>query len=229
MNRQCCCRSQPHISEEQINAFVKQEEYHLCNLPKTFGVELEGVTPYETREFFCNSEVPFRYRGCPRGTLTCCGSCTRICNNRCPQDVITRAHLLCGNIICAADEETRLERYNSASTLVQMLYNELTSEFPRYFVILATVQDYMSIKGEYKDEHKYDYASVIEYEETYTEHPSGFIETKTRKKVNPETGEVAVLYWPRSGMCPFCLPSGLVDRRRMVGDKNRRSKARPKY
>ena len=215
--RMCGCPTQDNITPMDIQNLIKDAKYHLRNLPHTFAAEIEGKTPYAIREMLLEARVPFRWQGCPRGDMLCCGSCTRVCDKRCPQDVFCRAYLICGNII-DAPEGQRAQRYAESCLTAQMLYDEMTSELPRYFAIVAMVNEYTSpiynkqleriILNEYEGKDspcKCDYAPQFEYEES---------EKGIRKKVDPESGEASVLNWPLSGMCPFCLPTGMVDRRR---------------
>ena len=37
--------------------------------------------------------------------------------------------------------------------------------------------------------------------------------TTGKRKCDPVTGELSILAWPKSGLCPFCLPSVTVDGR----------------
>lgn len=233
--RMCCCSIQEHIGQEDVDRLAKDTGIQLRNLPGVYRDELEGKSPFEIRQFFHDSSIPFRYEGCPRANMICCGSCSRNCLKRCPQDVMNRAYLFCGSILDAPDAETKAARYEMASTPVKMLYDELVSEPPRYFAIAAMITEMTSpvynkeleriIKEEYDNAdtpHRLDYAPQVEYEEYYQERPDGYTETRLRKKVDPVTGEVMVHHWPHSGMCPYCLPVGLVDRRRTTGSKSRR-------
>ena len=240
--RLCCCTKQPHITSEDVTNLVKHPEYHLRNLPETYRDALDGLSSFDIREMFHDSKVPFRYAGCPRGAMTCCCSCTRLCNKRCPQDVLNRAYISCAYVLDARTPEEYDERYAKAPTPVQMLCKELQEETPRYFAIAAMVSEMMSpqlnkqlertmaeVYGNEDSPYKFDYAAAIEYEEYYVTHPNGYTETKLRKKVDPTTGEVSILHWPRSGMCPYCLPTGLMDRRRTVGNKKRRTPGKQQY
>lgn len=222
--RLCCCGAQFHITDSDVQKLAMHPEWQLCNLEDTFKPHVAGHNIQDIREFFHDSQVPFKYKSCPRGSMTCCGSCTRVCNSRCPQDVLNRAFLLCANIVCVHDKAEKQRRYDAASTEVQLLYDEFTSETPMYFRISAMVTEMTSpcfnkklereIGERYGNEdspHRLDYAPVIEVEQIPGTRPE---EGKFRKKVDVETGEVSVLHWPRSGMCPFCLPTGLSERRR---------------
>lgn len=203
--RLCCCPTQPQITNKDVQNLLEHPENHLRNLPSTYRYEIEGATSYQIRNFFADSQIAFKGRRCLKGLLLCCGSCSFDCKGRCPQDVINRAYLLCGNIIWASDE-FKEERYKEASFPVQMLYQELVSEHPRYFAVYAMVREFINESA------KLDYAPQIEYEE-YFDPKKG--EWTYRKAVDSKSGEVYVLQWPSSGMCPFCLPIGLSDRRRL--------------
>lgn len=234
--RLCCCRKQPHITAEDVTHLVRHPEYQLRNLPDTYREAIDGLSSFDIREMFHDSKVPFRYEGCPRGALTCCCSCTRMCNKRCPQDVLNRAYISCAYVLDAGTPEEFNERYAKASTPVQMLCKEMLSETPRFFAISAMVSEMISpvfnkqlektiseVYGNDDSPYKLDYAVAIEYEEHCVTLPNGYVDVRLRKKVDPETGEVSILHWPRSGMCPYCLPTGLMDRRRTVGNKKRRT------
>lgn len=235
-NRMCCCIKQPQITNDDLNRLAKDSAIQLRNLSETFRAEVDAASSYDIREFFSESNVPFRWEGCPRGSLVCCCSCTRLCNHRCPQDVMHRAYLFCGNILEARTEEERQSRYERANTAVRMLYLEMSSEHPRYSAILAMVTEmitpvfnkklerYIQATGGIDSPHKIDYAPVIVMEEEYIQDASGYVDVKWRKKVDTSTGNVAIIAWPGSGMCPYCLPTGLVDRRRKNTVKRRRTK-----
>lgn len=193
--------------------------YFMCNLSHTFEKQIEGATPYEIREMFdARTDIPFKLHRCSFGGIGCCGTCTKSCIHRCAQDVVFRAHLACGNILYAATPEIQRRRYLESGTAIQMLYDELTSPMPKYFVIAETVREMISRGGD----NRLDYAPTFEFEEFSKVLPGGQVKTIIRKKADPETGETCLLAWPRSGVCPFCLPTGLVDPRRTVGNKNRR-------
>lgn len=232
-NRMCCCAKQPQITNDDLNRLAKNKLIQLRNLSDTFRAEIEGASSYDIREYFLESHVPFRYEGCPRGSLTCCCSCTRLCNHRCPQDVMHRAYLFCGNIIEARTEAEMRERYLRSSTAVQLLFQEMISESPRYQAIAAMVTEmctpvFNKQLEQYIKEHgtnspyKIDYAPVIVMEEEFVTRPNGYVETRWKRKVDPATGNVVIVSWPGSGMCPFCLPTNLVDRRRKDGVKRPR-------
>ena len=226
--RMCVCLRQPQITPRDIDHLARAPEDQLRNLPETYREQLYGLSPYDARELFQNSHVPFRYQGCPRNMLRCCGCCTRVCNKRCPQDVLNRAYLACAFVL----ENPTPENLQRAELPVRMLYAELTSETPRYFAIAAMVTELLSphlnkqlertmeeVYGNEDNPYKFDYAAAIEYEEYVHKRPDGLEEIRLRKKADPETGNVSVLYWPRSGMCPYCLPTGLV-----VAPRTKRSK-----
>lgn len=216
--RMCCCALQTHIQAKDEQMLLRHPENQLRNLASTYKDQTQGHAIYDIREFFHDSQIPFRWKGCKYSHMVCCGSCTRTCDQRCPQDVLTRAYIMCANVFNAPNESKRAQRLAGASTTVQMLYAELTSDTPKYFMVAEMVNELIvtgaagPVEGDIFEKrdnpHRYDYAPIIEYEQV-----PGTPEA-TRKKVDVETGEVAVMHWPRSGLCPFCLPVGLTNRRR---------------
>lgn len=219
-----------HAVIEQGQNLLKQPENHLRNLKETHSQLLEDTKNFwsieDLRQYFLiTKQVPFRNYGCPRATLTCCGSCTRKCDCRCPQDVLQRAYMKVAPLIYAPDADSLSARLKEVPLGIRYLYEEWISEDPSYLRIQAQVTELIDpkqnkqlrkiIEEEYHNEdtpERMDYAPTIEYE--YDER------TQTaKKKVDPVTGVVSYLEWPLSGLCPFCLPSGLTDNRRRTGHK----------
>lgn len=123
------------------------------------------------------------------------------------------------------NEEVRLSRLKEVPLGIRYLYEEWVAPEPSYLRIQAQVTELIDpkqnkqlrkiIEEEYHNEdtpERLDYAPTIEYE--YNERTQ-----TTKKKVDPVTGVVSYLEWPLSGLCPFCLPSGLTDNRRRTGYK----------
>lgn len=128
-------------------------------------------------------------------------------------------------LLYAPNEDALRERLKSVPLGVRYLYEEWTSDEPSYLRIQAQVSELIDpkqnkelrriIKEEYYNldtPERLDYAPTIEFE--YDERTQ-----VTKKKVDTETGVVSYLEWPLSGLCPFCLPSGLTDNRRRIGQK----------
>lgn len=220
-NRLCCCPTQEKVTQREIDRLPQHPEYQLRNLPQTFAPHMDDDI-LTIRQMFMESSIPFRAKGCSRGNMVCCCSCVRRCSSRCPQDVMNRAYLFCAHLL-EMDQDNPLwkERWESTPVSVQLLYMELTTT-KQYHVILAMVTDLINAEynpqlqallekyGNTDSPHKLDYAPQVAYTEVFNK-TKGISETK--KLVDPETGAVAILNWPRSGMCPFCLPNALSDRR----------------
>lgn len=213
---------------EQGQQLLKQPENHLRNLKETHAYKLEAVKGVwnieDIREYFLiTRQIPFRNYGCPRSTLTCCGSCARKCDCRCPQDVLQRVYMKIAPLLYAPDEEALRSRLQNVPLGIRYLYEEWVAPEPSYLRIQAQLTELIDpkqnkqlakiIEEEYHNEdtpERLDYAPTIEYE--YDERTR-----TTRKVVDRQTGVVAYLEWPLSGMCPFCIPSGLTDNRRRTG------------
>lgn len=217
--RHCCCNIQPHITVEDVNRLASSPQYQLRNLSATFASELEGKDSYGIREFFLNSHVPFRYQGCVHAGLTCCGTCVKQCSRRCPQDVLNRAFIFCAPILYASDKE---EAYECASTWAKYLYKELIAPIPRYMAIEAMVREVIDPKNSServpmlneldKGSHRLDYSPRIETTVTNVIRHGKLLRNVVRYKVNPENGELFIVEWPKSGLCPFCLPASISNR-----------------
>lgn len=218
---------------EQGQELLKRPDDQLRNLKETYAQVFEsnkGIwTIEDMRDYLLKSKkIPFRNYGCPRAGLVCCGTCSRQCDCRCPQDVLQRAYMKIAPLLYMyynQDAEGLHERLKRVPLGVRYLFFEWTSPEPSYYRIQAQVSELIDpkknkelrkiIEEEYHNEdtpEKLDYAPTIEYE--YDQKTS-----TTKKKVDEKTGAVSYLEWPLSGMCPFCLPMGLTDNRRRTGVK----------
>lgn len=219
-----------HAVIEQGQQLLKQPENHLRNLKETYSQLLEANQGFwgieDIRQYFLmTKQIPFRNYGCPRSTLTCCGSCSRKCDCRCPQDVLQRAYMKIAYLLYAPSQDIFDQRIKEVPLGIRYLYEEWVSEEPSYLRIQAQLTELIDpkqnkqlakiIEEEYYNAdtpERLDYAPTIEYE--YDEKTG-----TTKKKVDTATGVVSYLEWPLSGLCPFCLPAGLTDNRRRTGYK----------
>ena len=209
------------------NYLIAHPEHQLRNLATLPSLPASAsASPEDIRGQLLQQNIPFRQSN--KCSMFCCCACTNYkCMHRCPQDVLHRINLICAGFSSA------LKYSNSNSNMPQYLcrkyiFEEFTSEHPRYFVLYATLQDYLRIRnskfgctGERPD--KLVYSPMFETEIVTKSHNKEG-EQIVRKVVDPKTGYAKILNWPRSGVCPFCLPSGTLMRNRIEGRGDRKSK-----
>ena len=178
-------------NSEKGQLILDTPEYQLINLPSRTSTD-------PTQPQLQLEDIPFRSDRCEYAFTSCCGGCTIVgCPRRCPQDVIYRAYLMCGNILWTQGEEAKAQRFEQSPLPARMMYLELTSEHPRYFAVKAMVDESL------RADSQLDYSPQMEYEEHFDSKKG---EWKIRPKVDPETGDILFLRWPKSGVCPYCLP-----------------------
>ena len=178
-------------NSEKGQLILDTPEYQLINLPSRTSTD-------PTQPQLQLEDIPFRSDRCEYAFTSCCGGCTIVgCPRRCPQDVIYRAYLMCGNILWASGEEAKAQRFEQSPLPARMMYLELTSEHPRYFAVKAMVDESL------RADSQLDYSPQMEYEEHFDSKKG---EWQIRPKVDPETGDILFLRWPKSGVCPYCLP-----------------------
>ena len=184
-------------NSEEGQLILDTPEYQLINLPShLLSADSTSTDPTQLRLRLEN--IPFRADRCESAFTSCCGGCTIVgCPRRCPQDVVYRAYLMCGNILWAQGEEAKAQRFEQSPLPARMMYLELTSEHPRYFAVKAMVDESLCADSQL------DYSPQMEYEEHFDSKKG---EWKIRPKVDPETGDILFLRWPKSGVCPYCLP-----------------------
>ena len=184
-------------NSEEGQLILDTPEYQLINLPSRL-LSGDSADPPSTQPQLRLEDIPFRSDRCESAFTSCCGGCTIVgCPRRCPQDVIYRAYLMCGNILWASGEEAKAQRFEQSPLPARMMYLELTSEHPRYFAVKAMVDESL------RADSQLDYSPQMEYEEHFDSKKG---EWMIRPKVDPETGDILFLRWPKSGVCPYCLP-----------------------
>ena len=182
-------------NSEEGQLILDTPEYQLINL---LSDDLASPSTDSTLTRPKLEDIPFRSDRCESAFTSCCGGCTIVgCPRRCPQDVIYRAYLMCGNILWASGEEAKAQRFEQSPLPARMMYLELTSEHPRYFAVKAMVDESL------RADSQLDYSPQMEYEEHFDSKKG---EWMIRPKVDPETGDILFLRWPKSGVCPYCLP-----------------------
>lgn len=220
----CCAMVDDSLTIDDLNSFVRDDKNHLRNLSITYENAIKDEDSYYIREFFNHSHIPFRYSKCSYGKMVCCGCCMRECNHRCAQDVMTRVYLMCAPLLNCTDEVEKQKRYEQCDLSTKMLYRELLSDHPRFEVLRNVVNLYISrrcspvvkeAESTGVNPYKLSYAPVIAYETRLVKLPNGEVSTREVKVLDPTTGKAKVYEWPQSGLCPFCIPRGTVDRRRL--------------
>ena len=196
----CICPAIPKEEYDQlVKLFVNDKSWDLLKLQDMYnaGNSLTDIMKV----------VPFRNDECTR-TRRCCGVCTRRCHSRCMQDCLNRLYMW--RLMVSTTPEDKVDQIPLAIRLIvkqnfETLYDlswcvgEIISRNTN-----ATLKNYMKEHSMYPAENPYklDYSPRFDVDE----------ETGKRK-VEPGSGEVKVLEWPKSGLCPFCLPKTTVDRR----------------
>lgn len=127
--------------------------------------------------------------GCPRRTNVCCGGCIRKCDSRCVQDMYTKLNML-------YETEARKSK-DKPSYLMQLIQSTLSDPELTYKKLMDFFNDLQ--RGGLVYELNYTPQTQIDY----VSETSG----RAFKKVNKQTGDVAVMYWPESGLCPYCVPN----------------------
>lgn len=143
-------------------------------------------------------EIPFRTQMCTK-VVNCCGLCTIKCLHRCVQDVYQRLYSVVFKLHIGLVTEEEVSRDILAA------YKTMCDPRTSYEELVETVNAFI----EKEEEHYANYTCEEEYYQTKT--------GTYRKRTNPETGEVMLLNWPVSGLCPFCVP-------RVLYYKNRNSR-----
>lgn len=160
------------------------------------------------------SPLLYRAVGCNRARKCCC-TCTRLCAHRCLHDCFVRLWLWkreldsLGVATSPAQLSQPSERGGSA---------RLVSAASPYFATQCAV---LNVYTSYRQLSQVIGSTVSARMNTYIQEARvrggtnlNSMDYSMQLKLNakgkpiadPETGRLEVLYWPQSGLCPFCLP-----------------------
>lgn len=151
--------------------------------------------------------VPFRGGPCAR-SMRCCGVCTRQCKQRCVQDCLHRLFMWKKLVESTPSTEReklplnlrlivnqKFESHEQLSWVVGEILSQSTN---------STLKEYMkdeSLRSE-ENPYKIDYAPQVE------------VDPNTgKRRCDPATGELIIAEWPKTGLCPHCLPAVTIDGR----------------
>lgn len=153
---------------------------------------------------------PWLYRaaGCNRARRCCC-TCTKLCTHRCLHDCFVRLWLWKRELDSLGIAVQLSERGGSA---------RLVSAASPYFATQCAV---LNVYTSYRQLTQVIGSTVSARMNTYVREAQARggtnlnsmdysmqlkLNAKGKPIADPETGKLGVLYWPRSGLCPFCLP-----------------------
>lgn len=153
--------------------------------------------------------IPFRSVECTR-TLKCCGVCTRQCHTRCVQDCLNRLYMWRRMVETTPEEDRERIPLN-----IRMI---VTQEFETLYDLSWVVGEIISantntVMKQYLQEnnmHPQENPYKLDYSPTFELDPR-----TGRKAMDPETRKYKLLEWPKSGLCPWCLPRRKTERRQL--------------
>ena len=182
-----------------------------CELPRR---ELE---PGEA-----GSPLLYRAAGCNRARRCCC-TCTKLCDHRCLHDCFVRLWLWKRELdsLGVATSPAQLSQpaqpaQPGEGTRVEN--TRLVSAASPYFATQCAV---LNVYTSYKQLSQVIGSTVSARMNTYIREAQARggtnlnamdysmqlkLNAKGKPIADPETGKLEVLYWPQSGLCPFCLP-----------------------
>lgn len=167
-----------------------------CKLPRR---ELE---PGEA-----GSPLLYRAAGCNRARRCCC-TCTKLCTHRCLHDCFMRLWLW----------KRELDSLSIVTMQPSVAGQKLVSAASPYFATQCAV---LNVYTSYRQLSQVIGSTVSARMNTYVREAQARggtnlnamdysmqlkLNAKGKPIADPETGRLEVLYWPQSGLCPFCLP-----------------------
>lgn len=176
--------------------FASPRNAQRCELPRR---ELE---PGEA-----GSPLLYRAAGCNRARRCCC-TCTKLCAHRCLHDCFVRLWLW----------KRELDSLGIVTMQPSVAGQKLVSAASPYFATQCAV---LNVYTSYKQLSQVIGSTVSARMNTHIREAQARggtnlnsmdysmqlkLNAKGKPIADPETGRLEVLYWPQSGLCPFCLP-----------------------
>lgn len=165
-----------------------------------------------------NEVIPFRGGPCAR-SMRCCGVCSRQCKQRCVQDCLHRLYMW--NKLVESTPSTEREKI---PLNIRLIVNQKFDSHEHMSWVVGEIlsqntnsnlKEYMKNESLRPEENPYkiDYAPQVEVD------PS-----TGKRRCDPATGELVIADWPRTGLCPHCLPNVTIDGRIARANQNRLAK-----
>lgn len=185
--------------------------------PRNAQLLLESVQPNcklprrELELSEAGSPLLYRAAGCNRARRCCC-TCTKLCTHRCLHDCFVRLWLWKRELdsLGIATSPAQLSEQGGSARLVSAaspyfatqcaVLNVYTSYRQLSQVIGSTVSARMNTYIREAQARGGTNLNAMDYSMQLK------LNAKGKPIADPETGKLEVLYWPQSGLCPFCLP-----------------------
>lgn len=153
------------------------------------------------------SPLLYRAAGCNRARRCCC-TCTKLCAHRCLHDCFMRLWLW----------KRELDSLGIVTMQPSVAGQKLVSAASPYFATQCAV---LNVYTSYRQLSQVIGSTVSARMNTYVREAQARggtnlnamdysmqlkLNAKGKPIADPDTGKLEVLYWPQSGLCPFCLP-----------------------
>lgn len=198
----------PRNAQLMLNSPQLNTSQPNCELPRR---ELE---PGEA-----GSPLLYRAAGCNRARRCCC-TCTKLCAHRCLHDCFVRLWLWKRELdsLGVATSPAQLSQPAQPGEGTRVGNARLVSAASPYFATQCAV---LNVYTSYRQLSQVIGSTVSARMNTYIREAQARggtnlnamdysmqlkLNAKGKPIADPETGKLEVLYWPQSGLCPFCLP-----------------------
>lgn len=153
------------------------------------------------------SPLLYRAVGCNRARKCCC-TCTRLCAHRCLHDCFVRLWLW----------KRELDSLGIVTMQPSVAGQKLVSAASPYFATQCAV---LNVYTSYRQLSQVISSTISARMNTHIQEAQARggtnlnamdysmqlkLNAKGKPIADPDTGRLEVLYWPQSGLCPFCLP-----------------------
>ena len=183
------------------------------------------------------SPLLYRATGCNRARRCCC-TCTKLCAHRCLHDCFVRLWLWKRELdsLGVATSPAQLSQPAQPGKGARDGSTRLVSAASPYFATQCAV---LNVYTSYKQLTQVIGSTVSARMNTYIREAQARggtnlnamdysmqlkLNAKGKPIADPNTGRLEVLYWPQSGLCPFCLPDRsyqLKKRKKKVGESHK--------
>lgn len=165
------------------------------------------------------SPLLYRAVGCNQARKCCC-TCTKLCAHRCLHDCFVRLWLWKRELdsLGVATSPAQLSQPAQPGEDARVGNTRLVSAASPYFATQCAV---LSVYTSYRQLSQVIGSTVSARMNTYIREAQARggtnlnamdysmqlkLNAKGKPIADPDTGKLEVLYWPQSGLCPFCLP-----------------------
>lgn len=200
-------------AREVKEKYADQPEKLVSGLTCLLDLKKLGYDNVDVARGVIQENIPFKFDTC-MNLVSCCGFCVRRCKKRCVQDILHKLYMKAIPVYLGQ---------TTGDTIAREACKALLSPTVTYDTLNNIVNYAFTRAGSTTIDKMEDIDDTVSFRYNYAPQTLCTPDKLGRlhKEFNPETGEIYIIKWPESGLCPYCVPQITYTQKRGRKPKNR--------